>query len=77
MIRGFWGFWYLVEVIGFLLIPCFLFANGVRHRSLRLVRFAAGYTLLGVILSRMNISIIAFNIQRISSEIPSSSARIT
>ena len=56
-----WGYWYLLEIIGFVLVPCFMFAYGARNRSLGIIRFASILTLIGIILNRMNISIIAFN----------------
>jgi len=55
-----WGYWYLVEVIGFVLVPAFMFAFGYRHRSLNIIKTAAVMALLGVILNRLNISIIVF-----------------
>jgi Ni/Fe-hydrogenase subunit HybB-like protein len=54
------GYWYLLEVVGFVLVPCVLFTKAVRSRSLSLVRTAAILTLVGVVLNRLNISIIAF-----------------
>jgi Ni/Fe-hydrogenase subunit HybB-like protein len=56
-----WGYLYLLEVGGLTLVPCVLFAFGVRNRRIGIVRFAAVLTLLGVLLNRMNVSIIAFN----------------
>jgi len=56
-----WGYLYLLEVGGLTLVPCILFAFGVRNRRIGIVRFAAVLTLLGVLLNRMNVSIIAFN----------------
>ena len=38
-----------------------MFAYAVRHRSLGLVRIAAIVTVLGVILNRLNITLIAYN----------------
>jgi len=61
LINDFWGFWFLVEVIGFVLIPCFMFAYGVRNRSLGIIKVASVLTLIGIILNRLNISVIAFN----------------
>ena len=61
MINDFWGYWFLVEVIGFVLVPGIMFAYGYRHRSLGIVRTAAVMALIGIILNRLNISIIAFN----------------
>lgn len=55
-----WGAWYLLEVIGFVLVPAFMFAFGYRNRSLGIIRTAAVLALLGVILNRLNVSIICF-----------------
>lgn len=57
---GAWGAWFLLEVVGLVLVPCCLFAFGVRHRSTGMIRVAAGLTLAGVLLNRLNISLIAF-----------------
>jgi len=55
-----WGYWYLVEVLGFVLIPAFMFAFGYKHRSLNIIKTASILALLGVILNRLNVSIICF-----------------
>jgi len=55
-----WGHWYLVEVIGFMLIPCMIFLFAYRRRNLQLVRFAAIVTIVGIIMNRLNISTIAY-----------------
>lgn len=56
-----WGYWYLVEVIGFVLVPCFMFAYGVRNVNFGVIRVASVMTILGVILNRQNICLIAYN----------------
>jgi hypothetical protein len=56
-----WGHWFLVEVFGFVLLPCFLFAYGVRNRSVRLIRFTAFLTILGIAVNRFTVSMIALN----------------
>jgi Ni/Fe-hydrogenase subunit HybB-like protein len=61
LMGDFWGHWFLLEVIGLVLVPCFMFAYGARHRALGVIRTAAVLTLIGVVLNRLNISIIAFN----------------
>lgn len=61
LVTDFWGAWYLIEVIGLVLIPCFMFAYGARNRSLGIIRTAAVLTLIGIVVNRLNISIIAFN----------------
>lgn len=60
LINDFWGYWYLVEVIGFVLIPCFMFAYAVRNRNLGLIKVASVMAMLGIILNRLNVSVIAF-----------------
>jgi Ni/Fe-hydrogenase subunit HybB-like protein len=54
------GYWYLTEVIGFVLIPCLLFTQAVRRRNLSLIHVAAILTLIGIVLNRLNVAIIAF-----------------
>jgi len=56
-----WGAWYLVELIGFVALPCFLFALGVRDGNLKLIRYTAAWAVLGIIVNRLNVSVIAFN----------------
>lgn len=56
-----WGAWYLVELIGFVALPCFLFAMGVRDGNLKLIRYTAAWSVLGIIVNRLNVSVIAFN----------------
>jgi Ni/Fe-hydrogenase subunit HybB-like protein len=57
------GVWYLLEILGFVLFPCLLYAYGFRERRPRLIRFTAVLAVLGVILNRLNVSVIAFNWQ--------------
>jgi Ni/Fe-hydrogenase subunit HybB-like protein len=61
LINTSWGYWYLVEVIGFVLVPCFMFAYGVRNKTFGVIRVAAVMTIFGVILNRQNICLIAYN----------------
>jgi len=56
-----YGHLFLFEIIIFVLVPCFLFAFGVRNRSLVLVRFTAFLTIVGVIVNRISVSLIALN----------------
>ncbi len=55
------GNWFLVEMLGFVLLPCFLFAYGVREGNATLVRATAALTVIGIIINRLNVSLIAFN----------------
>jgi Ni/Fe-hydrogenase subunit HybB-like protein len=61
LLNSSWGHWFLVEVFVFVLLPCFLFAYGVRNRNATLIRFTAFFTILGVAINRFTVSIIALN----------------
>jgi DMSO reductase anchor subunit len=54
------GYWYLVEMIGFVMIPMMLFFYSYRSYNILLIRVAAILTMIGVILNRLNVSVIGF-----------------
>jgi Ni/Fe-hydrogenase subunit HybB-like protein len=56
-----WGALWLVEVVGLVLIPSIILAVGVRHRHTRAVRWGAGLAVLGVVMNRLDISLVAMN----------------
>lgn len=58
-----WGAWFLLELIGFVALPAFLYALGARDRNVKLVRRASVLAVLGVVLNRFNVSLVAFNWQ--------------
>jgi Ni/Fe-hydrogenase subunit HybB-like protein len=58
-----YGLWFLLEILGFVLLPCFLFAVGARDRNLKLIQWTALLTVLGIVLNRLNICLICFNWQ--------------
>lgn len=62
------GYWYLVEILGFVLLPAILFTHSARKGKAKLVRFTGFLTVLGVILNRLNVSVIAYNWYLPSSE---------
>ncbi|NOY69011.1 MAG: Ni/Fe-hydrogenase cytochrome b subunit [Deltaproteobacteria bacterium] len=63
-----YGLWFLVEMLGFVALPCFLYAVGVRDKNLKLIRGTSALTVCGIILNRLNVSVIAFNWQLPMSE---------
>jgi Ni/Fe-hydrogenase subunit HybB-like protein len=71
LITDFWGYWYLLEIYGFVLIPCFMYAYAVRHKKLGLIKVAAVMSCLGIILNRLNVSVIAFNWDAVNKYYPS------
>ena len=56
-----YGYWFLVEIIGFVLMPAFLFAYGVRYRDVKVTRWTGVLTVIGIVLNRVNTSLVAFN----------------
>ena len=56
-----YGLWFLLEIFGFVLFPCLAFAIGVREQNLKLIRRTAIWTILGIVLNRLNIVLICFN----------------
>jgi Ni/Fe-hydrogenase subunit HybB-like protein len=58
-----WGLWFLLEMLGFVALPCFLFSIGVRDQNVKLIRTTALITVIGIIVNRLNVSLIAFNWQ--------------
>ena len=56
-----WGLWFLFELVGFVLFPAILYAVGSREKNLMFIRLASIWTVLGIVLNRLNISVVAFN----------------
>jgi Ni/Fe-hydrogenase subunit HybB-like protein len=56
-----YGYWYLFEMLGFVLAPCLLYAVAVRRQNATMARWVAGWTVLGIVVNRLNLSVIAFN----------------
>jgi Ni/Fe-hydrogenase subunit HybB-like protein len=61
------GLWYLTEMIGFVLVPMILFFISYRKYNITLAKVAAIVAMLGIIINRMNVSIIAY---RWDAEVP-------
>lgn len=57
---GGWAAWYLFEILGLVAVPMVLLLIGSVKKQGKLVRAAALVTVLGVIVNRLNISVIAF-----------------
>jgi Ni/Fe-hydrogenase subunit HybB-like protein len=56
-----YGTLYLVELLGFVALPSVLYAIGVRIKSTGLIKWTSVLAVLGVILNRFNVCLIAFN----------------
>ncbi len=55
-----WGAWYLLELVGFTAIPAVVYGWACERRSVPAVRLAAILAMVGILLNRLNVSIIAF-----------------
>jgi Ni/Fe-hydrogenase subunit HybB-like protein len=63
-----YGAWFLVELFGFVALPAFLYAVGVRDKNIKLIRWTSVLAVLGIIVNRFNVSMVAFNYHLPSSE---------
>jgi len=65
------GAWFLVELGCFVLLPALVYAYGWYAKSLAAVRLAALVTLVGIIINRLNVSVIGFQYNLPDRYIPS------
>jgi len=68
---GPWAAWYLFEILGMVAVPMVMLLVGSARRHLGLIRFGAALTVLGVILNRLNVSLIVFKWYETAHYIPS------
>lgn len=54
------GYWFLFEMLGFVMLPMMLFFYSYRRQNILLIRVAAILTMLGIILNRLNLTVIGF-----------------
>jgi Ni/Fe-hydrogenase subunit HybB-like protein len=54
------GYWYITEMIGFVLLPMVLFFISYRKNNLLLIKVAAIITMVGIIINRLNVTVIGF-----------------
>ena len=66
-----YGALFLFETVGLVLIPSLLYGWGARNGNIKAIRVASVLTLLGIILNRLNVSVIAYNWQNPVRYIPS------
>ena len=54
------GYWFLLEIFGFILLPMTLFFYSYRTNNIAIVKVASILTMLGVIINRLNVTVIGF-----------------
>jgi Ni/Fe-hydrogenase subunit HybB-like protein len=55
-----YGIWYLIEILGFVALPMVFFTVAVKNQKTTFVKSGAILTLVGIMLNRLNVSVIAF-----------------
>ena len=58
-----YGYWFLVELFGFVMAPALVFTYGIKKNSAFVIRLAAFFGIVGILLNRINVTVIAFNWQ--------------
>lgn len=56
-----YGYWYLVEVLGFVLLPALVLTAGVKASRVGVVRFGALLAVIGVLVNRLTVASVALN----------------
>lgn len=65
------GYWYLTEILGFVLLPMLLFFYSYRSQNIFLIKLASLITMIGIIINRLNVTIIGFRWDSASHYYPS------
>lgn len=65
------GHWFLLEMLGFVLFPMILFFVGYRNNNISIIKIAAFLTMIGVIMNRLNVSIIGYRWDAVVRYVPS------
>jgi len=59
-----YGYWYLVELIGLTLLPGIILTLGYKVSSNGALRIGAIFALIGIMVNRLNVTLVAFNYNR-------------
>ncbi len=65
------GYWYLTEMLGFVLLPMILYFYSFRKQNLTLIKVASLITMIGIVLNRLNITVIGFRWDATTHYVPS------
>jgi len=65
------GAWYLTEILGFVLLPMVLFFISYQTRNILLTKVSALVTMVGVIINRLNVTVIGFKWDAATHYVPS------
>jgi Ni/Fe-hydrogenase subunit HybB-like protein len=56
-----YGYWFLAEILGFVLLPALILTYGVKRNRPGIIRSGAFVSVIGIIVNRLNVSVVAFN----------------
>jgi Ni/Fe-hydrogenase subunit HybB-like protein len=59
---GKYGMMWLIEMFGFVALPCFLYAVGYRSKNTGTIKVASALAVLGIVFNRFNVSWFGFNV---------------
>jgi len=65
------GYWYLTEMIGFVIMPMMLFYYSYTRNNVTVAKIAAIVTMLGIIINRLNVTVIGFRWDEAMRYVPS------
>jgi len=65
------GHWYLTEMLGFVLLPMALFFYSYRKQNIFLIKLSAIITMVGVVINRLNVTVIGFKWDAATHYVPS------
>ena len=65
------GNWYLTEMLGFVLFPMMLFYYSYRRNNVPLIKVASVITMIGIIINRLNVTVIGFRWDAATHYVPS------
>jgi Ni/Fe-hydrogenase subunit HybB-like protein len=60
LLNGPFGYWYLTEMIGFVILPMMLFYYSYTRNNVTVAKIAAIVTMVGIIINRLNVTVIGF-----------------
>ena len=60
MLNSTFGYWYLTEMLGFVILPMIMFYYSYTRNSVPVAKIAAIVTMLGIIVNRLNVTVIGF-----------------
>lgn len=65
------GYWFLIEIVVFVVAPMLMFFYGFRRQKNLIIKIGAIFTMVGIIINRLNVTVIGFRWDAANHYIPS------